>query len=372
MKKVIFLLKILTICAISTVAYGQKISAIVADENSREVIADVFVFYDNSSTGGITDANGKFVFNATEFQNAALVFSHLNYELKTILVEDRPSVPDTIFLAATSAVLTEAVVVEKSKPRVRRRWLKRFTDEFLGADYDDKLIKIVNPEVLLFEEQKGKLTVESKESLIIENRFLGYRVKFFLQSFESYVDGDILYQGKVFFEEMKGTKKEKARFKRNRFNIYQRTSRKFFANLIQNKITDGAYEIGFSIFNREGDFINYEPIAIDSLVVNELTNGNYEIKINRALTITDERMKVRQAAQKVVGTTLSGVDDFKQTVNIIPRSYFWSKKGRIIVNQYGTISNPTEVEEAGYWTNFRVATLLPLDYVGKSRQKWRM
>ncbi len=368
MNRITFLIKILLICSISNTAYGQKVSAIVADEESRTPITDVFVFYDNSSTGAITDANGKFELTATDFQNAALVFSHLNYELKTILIEDRQSIPDTIFLTATSAILAEAVVVEKSKPRVRKRWLRRFTEEFLGEDYEEDLIKIVNPEVLLFAEEKNTLTAQSKEPLIIENKFLGYQIQFFLESFESYNYGDLLYQGKVFFEKIEGSKKEMARFKRNRFKTYQQTSRSFFANLVQQKIEEGAYEIGFSIFNNNKEFINYEPASIDSLIVSELDDGNYEISINQILTVTNRQLKIGQARQKVAGTTM-GIGDFKQTTNNSPRSYFWSKYGRIVVNEYGTILNAKEVEEAGYWANFRVANLLPLDYKIKTSRK---
>ena len=67
------------------------------------------------------------------------------------------------------------------------------------------------------------------------------------------------------------------------------------------------------------------------------------------------------------------VGNFKQTTNNLPQSYLWSKHGRIVVNQYGAILNPTEVEEAGYWASLRVGALLPLDYAVKVKhKKWRM
>lgn len=357
---------------IGSLANGQTIKAIVADEESRQVIPDVFVFLDNSSTGAITDKQGKFELKTVDYDNLLLVFSHLNYELYSLSVKNVATLADTIFLTPSGLVLEEAVVVEKAKPRIHFRRLKRFKSEFLGTNYDKALINILNPEVLLFKQNKGKLIAESKAPLIIENKVLGYRVQFFLEDYKSYKTGDLVYSGKVFFEELEGSKKEIAKYKRNRFKIYQQSSRSFFANLAQQNMTENTYEVGFSLFNKNEEFVNYEPIAVDSLLITEIRKEIYEISINRILTITNNQLKITQGAQQNLGTSMAGkVGNFQQTANNIPRSYLWSKHGRIVVNKYGSILNPTEVEEAGYWASLRVAALLPLDYAAKMREKWR-
>ena len=354
----------------ATVVSAQTIKAIVADEESRQVIPDVFVFLDNSSTGSITDEQGQFELKTTVSHDLLLVFSHLNYELNSLEIKDLTTLADTIFLTPSGVVLEEAVVVEKAKPRVRSRWLKRFKSEFFGENYDKGLIHILNPEVLLFKQEKGKLIAESKVPLIIENKVLGYRVQFFLEDYKSYKAGDLVYSGKVFFEELVGSKKEIAKYKRNRHKVYEQSSRHFFANLVQQNEIANRYEIGFSLFNKNEEFINYEPIAVDSLLITEFRKDKYEISINRILTITNNQLKISQGIQKNTGTTMAGrVGNFKQTTNNLPQSYLWSKHGRIIVNKYGSILNPTEVEEAGYWASLRVAALLPLDYAVKVRKK---
>ncbi len=350
----------------SNFAIGQSIHAVVADAASHQPIADVFVFLDNSSKGSITDEQGGFSLKVETDQHIELVFSHLNYELLSLSLKNVAAIEDTIFLIASGVLLDEAVVTSKKvKPRVRSRWLKRFTEEFLGVDYDRKLIKLKNPEVLLFEQKKGVLKAFSKEPLIIENKLLGYRTQFFLTAFESFNNGgDLRYHGKVFFEPMKGSKKEMARFKRNRSKAYKQSSRRFFAALGQQKTIDLAtYEVGYATFDKTGKIVNYEPMNIDALQVEEVRKEVYEIAINRILTITNNENKIKQAGMRNMGATLDGrVGDFKQTTNNIPRSYLWSKEGRIVVNKYGTILNPLELEEAGYWSSLRVASLLPLDY----------
>lgn len=353
-------------------AVGQTVKAVVVDAESHQAIPDVFVFLDNSSTGAITDMQGVFTLKIPADQNIELVFSHLNYELLSLSLEAGATISDTIFLEASGVILDEAVVTSKAKPRVRSRWLKRFRNEFLGLDYDKKLIRLVNPDVLLFEQNKGVLKASSKEALIIENKLLGYRVQFFLTAFESYnTDGDLRYHGKVFFEPMEGTKKEKARYKRNRSKAYKQSSRSFFAALGQQKATDLAnYEVGYAIFNKVGEIVNYERMSIDTLQVKEVRKDIYEIAINRILTITNNQSKIKQDRVRHMGATLEGrVGNFKQTSNNIPRSYMWSKKGRIVINKYGTILNPLDLEEAGYWSSLRVAALLPLDYKGRTRAK---
>ena len=361
---------IICLLFLSPLAYSQSIKAIIADEESREVIPDVFVFLDNSSTGSITDAQGEFELKTEGYPNLLLVFSHLNYELYSLEVKNMANMADTIFLTPSGLVLEEAVVVEKARPRVRSRSLKRFKNEFLGENYDKALIDIINPEVLLFTQNKGKLVAKSRDALVIENKVLGYRIKFFLEDYESYKEGDLIYKGNVFFEEMKGSKKEVAKFKRNRSKVYKQSSRSFFAALVQQKIGPNAYDIGYSSFNKLGEFVNYEPMSVDSLMITEIREDKYEITINRILTITNNQIKIAQGAQRNMGTTLGGrVGDFKQTQNKLPQSYLWSKHGRIIVNKYGSILNPTEVEEAGYWASLRVAALLPLDYAIKGKKK---
>ena len=51
----------------------------------------------------------------------------------------------------------------------------------------------------------------------------------------------------------------------------------------------------------------------------------------------------------------------------LPISYLRSKTGKIIVNRFGKILNPDDVEEVGYWANMRTATLLPTDYQVETR-----
>ena len=351
--------------------FSQSIGAIVADKDSRQPIADVFVFFDNSSTGDITDLQGKFTLNRSDYQNVTLVFSHLNYEL--LSVADKKNFPDTIFLTSRNVLLEEAVVVEKKvKKRIRSRWLKRFRTEFLGEDYDNDLVKLLNPEVLLFQSNKGVLTVKTHEPLLIENRFLGYMVSFYLEDYKSYQDGDLLYHGKVFFKELEGTKKERARYNRNRSKIYEKSSRKFFADLVQQKLDGQNYEIGFAVFNPKGEIVNYEQMPVDSISIKEIHKGAFEISINRILTVTNNQTKIQQAGRKQRGVLGNSIGNFKQTQNNIPRSYLWSKEGRIVVNKFGAILNSSEVEESGYWASLRVATLLPFDKLIKPKKERRL
>jgi len=359
------------LCLVSTFwAYSQTINAIIADKDNHQPIADVFVFFDNSSTGAITNKKGHFELKIGDYKNITIICSHLNYELFSLPIENIKDFQDTIFLTSRNIALEEVVIVKKSKSRIRARLLKRFKNEFLGENYDKNLIEIVNPEVLLFERDKGKLVVQSRDALVVKNEVLGYRLKFFLEDYESYKQGDLIYKGKVFFEEMEGSKKEVAKFKRNRFKVYKQSSRSFFAALVQQGIKENAYSVGYSSFNKLEEIVNYEPIPVDSLIIKEVRKDKYEIAINRILTITNNQIKVTQGAQKSVGVTLSGqVGGFKQTPNKLPQSFLWSKKGRIVVNKFGSILNPAEVQEAGYWASLRVAALLPLDYKARSRAK---
>lgn len=199
---------------------------------------------------------------------------------------------------------------------------------------------------------------------------MGYQIKFFLQSFELYKNSDLLYNGKVFFKEIADTKKEQARFKRNRKKVFQKTSRHFFASLINPNIDKTFFEVGYSIFNNNGDFSNFEPINIDSIEIREVRKNKYEITLKGILTVLNGDLKLQQQVSQAgfSNNFSSGISNFKETPNNLARSYLWSRQQRIIVNQFGTILNPQEVEEAGYWASLRIASLLPFDYEIKQQK----
>ena len=346
---------------------GQNLQAVVADESTGEGIPFAFVFLANSSVGATTDERGVFSLDLDlDGEPGALVFSHLNYELRTIELDGAALRTDTFFLALNPVELEQIQVEEKYRPRFRKKWLKRFNEAFLGVTPEKGQVVIANPEVLFFREEDKKLTAAASEPLIVENKLLGYQVDFFLQTFElDLVTDDLLYEGSAYFKEMEWPhRKQKAKVKRNRKKTYQKTSRRFFSDLVQGRAKEEDYAIGFSALTPDREFIAFQPASLDSIAVRSLENDRFAIDVKGYFTVAYKKEIVnRKLPRSQFGPGMAVKNKAaKEGENSPATSYFRSRTGRILVNHKGIILNPLEVEEFGYWADQRMGLMLPFDY----------
>ncbi|PHN04177.1 carboxypeptidase-like regulatory domain-containing protein [Flavilitoribacter nigricans] len=343
---------------------GQTVQAVIADRSSREVIPDVFVFLANSSIGTASDEAGIFELELTETKEIVLVFSHINYELLTIEIADARILRDTFFLQPIKVELNEAVVVEKSRSRLRDRRLKAFTKAFLGEDTRDKYVRITNPEVLLFRQTRDKMEAEAKEPLVIENRRLGYSVQFYLEDFGLFDNGDLYYKGNTFFQPLEGTPQEELEFQKNRRSVYKKSSRSFFSDLVQKQLDTTTYVMGFSRLDNDQNFVDFNSVNPSSL--NFQSQGEeaaYQISVYGFLTVINQNILVEDNLQAPSKAELNSTSrQFTAKGPQHATSYLRSRSNKILVNKYGKILNPSDIEEYGYWASLRVSALLPSDY----------
>jgi len=363
MRQIFLLLLFFIICSS---VQGQVLKAIVADQNSHRPIADAFVFIENSSNGTATNQAGEFELNVKGNKQLNIVFSHLNYQTSVLKWKSGDVLRDTFFLIPQEINLQEVSVTQKANPRLRKRRLKRFTTAFLGPDVNPNLVKILNPEALLFKEEDQQLIAECNEPLQIENRKLGYIVQFYLEEFElSNENEDLRYKGRVFFQPMEGNTKAIAKFKRNRRKAYLISSNYFFTQLVQGNIDIEVYEIGFAAINSNSEVVAYKMTAPDSLNIEKLDDYTYAIAVKEYLSVRNKSAKIQSGNtedQSFASSFSTDIAPLSKVQNEIAVSYLKSTTGFILVNSYGRILNPTDIEEYGYWANQRIAALLPFDY----------
>jgi hypothetical protein len=350
----------------SNAIQAQQFTAIVADEATKKPIADVFVFLANSSIGTTSNEEGIFTLKQSYVgEGSVLVFSHLNYELLSIELDKAQLGKDTFFLTATNLNLTAVEVVKKKSSRLRTRRLKRFKDAFLGKER--RLVKIINPDIILFKEEDNQLIAEARSPLEIENKRLGYKISFYLEDFKLDNDtDDLFYKGNAFFQELKGKKKELAKFKRNRKKYYEKTSRIFFVQLVEKRLKKEDYDLGFSALNSQREFVNYEPITLDSLEIKQSEIDKYIIKTKGYFTVISNLNNPK--IQGKPSYFSQDIENKKREKDNRPVSYLKSKTNEIIVNKYGRILNPLEIEEYGHWAEYRVAAMLPFDYLPRKNK----
>jgi hypothetical protein len=236
---------ILFLLLFPVITYAQTtISGKVVTSVSHTGIGKVSVFLSNSSYGTETADDGSFHLVGVRPGQYTLVASSLGYKeyTKQILVGSEPITID-IPLEPKVEQLRGVVI---TTPGDFKKNLELFIKQFIGETENAKRCEIMNPHTLNMVYHARKLTLEAwtDDFLIVENRALGYRIKFLLDTFStSGVTGITQWQGQVYFEEMKGTDEQKTEWKRRREDSYYGSSRNFFRSLYSNTLTQDGFII---------------------------------------------------------------------------------------------------------------------------------
>jgi hypothetical protein len=222
------------------------ISGKVSRAATKSPIARASVFLSNSSFGTVSSDNGIYALNNIRPGQYTLVVTAIGYEdfIKTILV-DRDAISLDIELKDKSIQLREVVISTSTKADWRRNY-EQFKEEFIGTDKNAKDCEVINPDVLNFTTHKSKKVLEAyaDDFLIVENRALGYRVKFLVKDFKSdHISGIISYSGQRLFEELRGKESQKKKWQAKRDEAYYGSAMHFYRALYKNKLNEEGFEI---------------------------------------------------------------------------------------------------------------------------------
>jgi hypothetical protein len=228
------------------VAQKVSITGRVTSKPSKSAIQNASVFLSNSSFGTISAADGSFTLNNLRPGQYTLVVTAVGYTEYTqkIQVADK-DLNVNIELEPKIIQLREVVISTNAKADWRRNF-EQFKKDFLGTDANAKLCQILNPDVLYLTYSKKRITLEgeSDKFLVIDNRGLGYRVKFLLKNFKS--DGIsqvITYGGERLFEELPGSAAQKKKWAAARDRAYYGSPMHFFRALYMDKLKDEGFEL---------------------------------------------------------------------------------------------------------------------------------
>lgn len=226
-----FLVSLFLILISATYVSGQNLFSLTGQimDTNGQVVDAATIFIDGSSSQTTSDKNGKFNINNIPAGTYDVTIRMIGYESpkRTILI--RESTILNFILKEKSTVLNEVVIGNNSK---RAGNLQTFKNYFIGRTDNALSCEIENPEILSFSTNKNVLTAEANNALIITNRNLGYRIKYFLRNF--IYNGDLgltKYDGDCLFEELSGTEKEKLKWKLNRQKAYEGSFMHFLRTL---------------------------------------------------------------------------------------------------------------------------------------------
>ncbi|HEY4325332.1 MAG TPA: carboxypeptidase-like regulatory domain-containing protein [Mucilaginibacter sp.] len=237
---------------IVAIAQTGIITGTVTNGDSKKPLPRASVFLSNSAAGTATAENGTYTLSGLRPGEYTLVVSILGFEQysKPVLVGRDPIKLD-IEMAPKPLMLREVVISSSAD------WKKNyaaFREQFIGVDENAKNCVVTNPHILnlTYNPTKQLLHADADEFLVVENKALGYRVKFLLNDFQwDKISGIVSHAGQQVFEELPGTASQKKKWHENREAVYYGSAMHFYRSLYTDKLT----EEGFQIF-KLSRFIN--------------------------------------------------------------------------------------------------------------------
>lgn len=391
-RRVLFLLLLfpaVSFCQISIT--GQ-----VNDVTTKKGVENASVILSNTATGSRTAADGSFRLKNVRSGQYDLVVSILGYETyhQTVTVLDANLSLIQIELLPKSIALHEVNI--KPDPNWVRNY-EVFKEEFLGSAPAAKMCKILNPQVidLQYDVNEKTLSAASNEFIEIENKALGYKVKYLLSEFsKDYEKGMLYYEGSVLFENLKAGMGQQKRWQKAREKAYYGS----VAHFLKSSLHQQGAEQGFKALQLirkpnaqrppeeliQSKFVQFRKSLPATWAMDSISKWSkqkqlpktlsYLVKtplnthqlINRtdqkgihALSFSDCLYVMYTKAHDENTNQLSfhppDMPDYQTTiVNFASKYAFFDDNG--------TVLNPTALIFEGHWGTSRVSGLLPVDF----------
>lgn len=390
----------------------RTIQGRVVTASGKEPVAGGSVFISNTSYGTVTSKDGYFEIADLPPGKYDLIISSVGYETSVYSFStDQLPLKLRVELEVKIREL-QNVVVEPSVEEGWDKWGKVFLDNFVGQTPNARQCKIKNEGSIRFRfyRKSNRLVAYSDDQIVLENKALGYIIKYQLEDFEvNYKTNTTLFVGYPLFEEIdKKRKSLQHRWQKNRDKAYYGSMMHFMRAVYNNKLTAEGYEVRRMMRkpNLEKQRIKriYRPLRLTGTVKISGSNGkpltipsqdslstdsseyyqrvlsqNDNIDTYGRDTLTADSLVIEQQGEfKVLYfddylyvTYKRELEDEEylryyneRRARTFQRSYIFLQNHQgIAIDPNGSYFPPQEVFSMSYWGwNEKISNLLPLDY----------
>ena len=175
--------------------HGQThVGFYLADATTKEAISGAHIFINDTSIGSFSNDDGSVSLISNDAINNELVISHISYQDQKINRQTFLKLisSDTIFLVPDEIEIS-SIMIKGERDKNWKKKLKKLRTALLGSGKAAKECEIINPEALRFKTEDNILYANSVGPLEIENKHLGYQIKFLLNELEIKKDGSSKY-----------------------------------------------------------------------------------------------------------------------------------------------------------------------------------
>ncbi len=376
MKLRLFIL--LTFALISFEGFSQEsftLTGTITDKASNDPMPFATVFFAETTFGTVSGENGEYKLTVPKPGTYDLIVKFVGYKTFALQVKlgEAPVATLDITIEADTRNLG-SVVVSAKKDKDWERHMQEFRTTFLGESQNARKCKILNEQDIDFFYDKKKVVLEafSSEPIIIENKALGYRVKYYLEKFViNYTAGLSTYYGYTIFEEMDGSKNKKARWEKNRRKAYEGSAIHFFTSLYENRLTEeGFYVQVAKDVSGFGRVINPRDANVFQFLKEGSNDISKSLPFENFLYITYEKEFESKEYQEAQSRRISLGHSSISKINKKPQqSWISIMEGyeSIEFEPSGYIYDPTSFYSAGYWGFEKIADMVPINYRPKKK-----
>lgn len=355
-----------------------NITGIVTDEKDAP-IAGATVFLADSRKATVSDGEGKFALQQVQPGKYNLVVKMIGYVvtmhefmLQNNNMRFRVKLPE-------DNVMLNTVEISAMSLAERKRHLQTFLACFLGTSKYAKECKILNPDdiKLKFDKKRNILTASSNDFLVIENKALGYTMKYLLNNFvfdrQVFNENLLSFDGTLFFEEMKASNRQVKKWEEERVKTYLGSSTHFFKSLLDNTLDNE----GFMVYR----MLNRQALTIYSKKQQKIPDAYFSPfkDLKSYVTDVDDNFKIFDTGRLkkdsldlfVVYTAEKEPVEFIERGDRVKR-FFEMPAGQtsfvqvvgdsVLLSKTGIMATQKAVWFTGFWTWGRVSAFLPTDY----------
>jgi hypothetical protein len=372
----------------SLFATAQKlVKGLVLDE-AGQPLANATIFINNSSIATTTDARGDFVLKVPTGKSAVIVAAD-GFKSYSHIVNAR-AVPELLTVKLQKRV-SQKIKYERHSAL---DWVSFFSENFIGSSANARYCKITNTKALhsYLSENENELYVFTDKPLTIENKALGYTIKYYLENFVfNFGTGIFSYKGYCFYQPMEGSADKQKEWEKNRIEAYEGSLMHFMRSLYRNQVAEEGFEM--RPLKRIKNVSSYDAIQIDTtlrttaaakalnLFIEEDDYTDQVMHENNYRDVIGGIIPGDSVAYKI-GETTAGVD-FSNFLTITyrkkqpPKEYVEQMNGTsmtselVLINRRpieiewnGSYYDTTDLLVLGYWTwAQKLGNTLPNDYI---------
>jgi hypothetical protein len=356
---------------------NYSITGVVTDEKDVP-IPGATIFIGDSRKVTASDSEGRFTLSQVQPGNYNLVVKMIGYVVlqHSFMLQNKDA--RFRFKLQEDNVMLNTVNITAMSLEERKRLLAIFMECFLGRSKNAAQCRILNTDdiKIQFDKKGNILTASSYDFLVIENKALGYTMKYLLNNFtydRSSYPSIIRFDGTLFFEDMKGNLRQQKRWEEERANTYLGSVPHLFRSLFSSSLD-------------ENGFVVYQMLTRDALNVygkkQQKIPAQYFLPVNsfdKFIKKVDDNFKTfnlgllnkDSTELYVVYTPKKEPRDFLERGAVVQR-FFQMPTGQvsiihptgdsIVISRSGDISPINSVLFSGFFAWGQVAAFLPSDY----------